>query len=143
MYLQIGADHDHRTSAIINALAQQILAETTLLTFQHIAEALEPMLALPTHGTPAPPIINQGIDRLLEHTLLIADNNFRRMQFNQALQPIIAIDHPSIQIVQITGRKSSTIKLYHRPQIRWNHRQHGQDHPCRVVATLAKALDHP
>ena len=38
MEFEIGTDHDHRTTGIVDALTQQVLPETALLAFEHVAE---------------------------------------------------------------------------------------------------------
>src|SRR3954464_15694199 len=39
--LQFGADHDDRTSGVVDVLAQQVLAEASLLAFQGVGERLQ------------------------------------------------------------------------------------------------------
>src|ERR1035437_531609 len=41
MQFQFGADYDDRTSAVVDALSQQVLAETTLLASQHIRKGFQ------------------------------------------------------------------------------------------------------
>ncbi len=38
---------------------------------------------------------------MLQHPLLVADDDFRRVQIDQLLQPVVAVDDAAIQIVQI------------------------------------------
>ena len=38
MQLQFGSDNDHRSSRIVDTLAQEVLAEPALLSFQHVGE---------------------------------------------------------------------------------------------------------
>ena len=64
------------------------------------------------------------------------------MQVHQLLQPIVAIDDPTIEIVKIRGRKPAAIQRHERPQLRRNDRNDIQNHPVRLVAALAERFDH-
>src|SRR6478609_4001034 len=39
--LELGADHDDRAARVVDALAEQVLAEPALLALQHVAERLQ------------------------------------------------------------------------------------------------------
>ena len=41
MELQRRADHDHRTARVVNALTEQVLTETAVLTLDHVSERLQ------------------------------------------------------------------------------------------------------
>src|SRR5246500_4554056 len=41
MQAQFGTDHDHRTAGIVDALAEQVLAEAALLALEHVGERLQ------------------------------------------------------------------------------------------------------
>src|SRR5258708_22087383 len=38
---QLGTDHDHGTARVVHALAEQVLAEPTLLALEHVGERLQ------------------------------------------------------------------------------------------------------
>ncbi len=82
---QTWPNHNYRTATIVDPFPQEILAKTALFPFEHIAQALQPMFALPAHGSPAPPVVNQRIYRFLKHSLFVANDDFGRIEFNQAL----------------------------------------------------------
>ena len=54
---QLRADHDHRTTRIVNPLTQQVLAETPLLALEHIGQGLERPVTRTSHRTSAATII--------------------------------------------------------------------------------------
>ena len=85
IHLQLGAYHDNGTAGVVHALAQQVLAEPALLALEHVAQGLErPVVG--TGDRPAPAaVVNQGVHGLLEHALLVADNDVRSAQLQQAL----------------------------------------------------------
>src|SRR5256885_2414416 len=58
--------------------SEQVLAEATLLPLQHVGQRLERPLVGTGDGLAAPPVVEQGVHRLLEHPLLVADDDLDR-----------------------------------------------------------------
>ena len=58
--LQVRSHHDDRSSRIIHAFSQQVLAKTTLLTLKHIAQRFQRSLIRTTKCTTSTAIIEQG-----------------------------------------------------------------------------------
>src|SRR5438309_551373 len=99
MQPQFGSDHDHRTTRIIDALTEQVLAETALLALERIGQRLEwPIVRAAKNATSAA-VIEQRIDGFLEHALLIAHDHVGRVQLDELLQTVVAIDYSAIEIV--------------------------------------------
>jgi hypothetical protein len=73
-------------------------------------------------------------------TLLVAHDDIGCVQLEEPAQTIVAVDDAAIQIVQIRGRKAPAVERHERPQIRRQHRQHGQHHPLGLVARLDERL---
>ena len=140
--LQRRADHDDRAARIVDALAQQVLAEAALLALEHVRQALELVVARAADGPPASTVVDQRVDRLLEHALFVADDDLGSLKFQKALEAVVAVDDAPVQVVQIGGREATTVQLHHRPQIRRQDGQRGHDHPLRPIAALAERLDH-
>ena len=63
--LQLRTDDDHGTTRIIDALAEEILAETTLLALEHVGQGLQRAIAGAGNRTTVTTIVEQGINRLL------------------------------------------------------------------------------
>ena len=99
MQFQLRANHDDRPSRIIHALAEQILAETPLFAFEHIAQRFQRTILRTAQHAPAAAIVKQRVHRFLQHALFVADNHFWRFQFLQAVQTIIPVNHAAIQII--------------------------------------------
>ena len=127
---------------VVDALAQQVLAEAALLALEHVGQALELVVGRAAHGTPAPTVVDQRVDRFLEHALFVADDDLWRLQLEQPLQAVVAVDDAPVQVVQVGGGEATTVQLHHRPQVRRQHGQRGHDHPLGSVAALAERLDH-
>ena len=99
--LQVRANDNHGSSGIINPLTEQILAEAPLFAAQRIGQRFQGT-AVPTQNLRSvPTIIKEGINRLLEHPLFIADNDIRRMQFQQPFKPVIPVDDTLIEIIKV------------------------------------------
>ncbi len=141
--LQLGADHDDRAARIVDALAEEILAEAALLPLEHVGEGLERAVSLPAHGAAPAPVVEEGVHRLLQHALLVPEDDFRRPDVDELLQPVVPVDDAPVKIVQIRGREPAALQRHQRTQIRRQHRDHVQDHPLGAVSALAERLDDP
>ena len=140
--LQVRADDDDRAARVVDALAEQVLAEAALLSLQHVRQRLQLMVAGARDGPAAAAVIDQRIDRFLEHALLVAHDNLRRAQVYQPLQPVVTVDHAAVEVVQVTRGEAAAVELDHGPQIGWQHRQDAEDRPFCLVAAPAQRLDY-
>src|SRR5207245_6848728 len=86
-------------------------------------------------------IVEESIDGLLQHPFFVADNDFGRLELQQVLQPVIAVDDASIEIIKVRGGKASAFKGDKRAQVRRNHRQHNEDHPFGPALGGLQALE--
>src|SRR5690606_14848484 len=126
--------HDHRTTGVVNALTEQVLTETTLLTFDHVSQRFQRTLVRTGDRATATTVIQQCIYRFLQHAFFVAHDNVRRIQIQQTLQTVVAVDYATIQIIQIRGRKTTTVEWNQRTQVWRQHWQHFHDHPLRLIA---------
>src|SRR3990170_1550973 len=88
-------------------------------------------------------VVDEGVHGLLEHALLVADDDLGRPQLQEPLQAIVAVDDAPVQVVQVAGGEAAAVQLDHGAQVRRQGGQHGEDHPLRLVAALAEGLHHP
>src|SRR5690606_38398609 len=128
------ANHDHGTAGVVDALAEQVLAEAALLALDHVGQGLQRALVGAGDGTATTTVIQQRINRFLQHALFVAHDDVRRVQLKQALQSVVTVDDATIKIVQVGGRKAAAIQRNQRTQIRRQHRQYGHYHPLGTVA---------
>ena len=138
--LEFRADHDHGTPGIIDTLAQEVLTEPASLALEHVTKRFQRAVRSSSDGTPMSAVVEQGIDSLLQHPLFVPDDDFWGFQLQQGLQAIVAVDHATIEIVQIGGRKAATFKWNERTQVRRNNRKHVEHHPFRTGLGVHKAL---
>ncbi len=142
MQLQLRTDDDDRAARVIDALAKQVLPEAAALALDHVGERLQRTLVGAGHRLAATTVVEQRIDRLLQHALLVAHDDLGRLQLEQTLQPVVAVDHAAIQIVQIGRRKATAVERHQRTQLRRQHRQHFENHPLGLDARALKAFEH-
>ena len=140
--LEFGTDHDHGTSRVVHALAQQVLAEASLLAFERVGQRLQRTVVGATQHAATASVVEQRVDRFLQHALFVAHDDFGSVQVHQLLQPVVAVDHAAIQIVQVGGGKTAAVQWNQGTQLRRNDRNHIQNHPVRLVAALAEGLDN-
>src|SRR5580704_7439706 len=138
--LQLRSDHDHRTARVVHSLAEQVLAEAALFALERIGERLERAVVGSAQNAAAAPIVKQRIDRFLQHALLVADNHIGRVQLHQLLEPVVAVDHPAIEVVQVRGGEATAIERHQWSQLRRKNRNHIKNHPLGLVAAFAKRL---
>ena len=131
--LQRRTRDDHRPARVVDALAEQVLAEPALLALEHVRERLQRPVAGTGHGPAAAAVVEQRVDGLLEHPLLVVDDDLRRAEVEQPLQAVVAVDDAAVEVVEVAGRESATVELDHRPQLRRDHRDDVEDHPLGLV----------
>ena len=136
MQTQVWTYGDYRTTGVVNTLTEQVLTETTLLTFDHVGQRFQRTFVRTGDRTTATTVIQQGIYRFLQHTFFVAYDDVRRSQIQQTFQTVVTVDHATVQIVQIRRCETTTIQRNQRTQIWRQNRQNGQDHPLWFVTRL-------
>ena len=131
---------NYRTTRVVNTLTEQVLTETTLLTLDHVSQGFQRTLVGTCDSTTATAVVEQGVDRFLQHTLFVTHDDVRSGQIKQALQAVVTVDHSTIQIVEVGSRETTTIKRNQRTQIWRQNRQNGQHHPLWKVAGAKEGL---
>ncbi len=131
--LELRTDDDDRTAGVVDALAEQVLTEPSLLTLQHVRETLERSAGLAGDRTSATAVVEQCVDGLLEHALLVVDDDVRCPEVEQTLESVVAVDDATVEVVQVRGGETSTVELHHRAQVRRDDGHGLEDHGARVV----------
>src|SRR5829696_2927335 len=141
VHLQAGADHDHRAPRVIDALAEQVLPEATLLALEHVREALQSPVSGAGHGAAPTSVIEEGVDGLLEHPLLVVHDHVGSAEVEQTTKSVVPVYDPAVEVVQVRGGETAAVELDHRAEVRWEHRDGLHDHPLRAVAAHAEGVD--
>ena len=138
---KVGTDHDHRPGRVVNSLAQEVLAEPALLALDHVGERLERTIARTKDRPLAAVVVEQGVDRLLEHPLLVADDDLGRVEVDQLLEPVVPVDDPAVEVVQVAGGEVAAIEQDERTKVGRDDRDALQDHPLGPVVGVSERLD--
>src|SRR5205823_8314978 len=57
-----------------------------------------------------PAVVEERVHRLLQHPLLVADDDLGRLEVHEALQTVVPVDHAAIEVVEVGGREATTIQ---------------------------------
>ena len=112
-----------------------------MLAAQQVRQAFEFVIVTADNGTPAAAVVDQVVDSLLEHALLVADDDLWRAQVEQSAQAIVPVDHPTVKIVEVARGEAAAVQLHHRAQVRRQDREHRHDHPLSTIPALAERVD--
>src|SRR2546426_1898337 len=69
------------------------------------------------------------------HPLLVAEDDLRRPVQDELLQPVVAVDDASVQIVQVRRGEAPAVERHQRPQRSEEHTSELQS-PCNLVCRL-------
>ena len=140
MQLKFRASHDHGTAGEVDALTEKVLTETALLTLEHVGERLQRALVRTGDDAATTTVVEESVNRLLQHPLFVADDDIGCTQFDQALQTVVPVDHTTVEVVEVGGCEAATVQRHQRAQFRWDHRDYGEHHPFRAVAGFEERL---
>ncbi len=101
---EVGTDDDDRAARVVDALAEQVLAEAALLALQNVGEGLE--LAL-----------------------FVARDDFRSVEVLELFEAVVAVDDAAVQVVEVGCGETAAVQRHHRTKVRRDDRQRGHDHP--------------
>jgi hypothetical protein len=139
--LEFGADNDDRPARVVDALAEEVLAEAALFAAQGLAQGLEG----PTVGAEVDAatfaVVEKGVDGLLEHPLLVADDEFGGLELHELLEPVVAVDDPAVEVVEIGGGEAAAVEADERAKVGRDDRDDIEDHPFRPVPGPLEGLE--
>jgi hypothetical protein len=139
--LELRVDDDDRTAGVVDALAQQVLAEAALLALERLGERLERTSATAGDGTAAAAVVEEGVHGLLEHALLVVDDDRRGVEVEQALEAVVAVDDATVEVVEVGRREAAAVELHHGAQVGRDDGDDVEDHVRGVVAALEEGVD--
>src|SRR5437899_10575151 len=83
MQFQFRSDYDDRSARVIDAFAEQILAETSAFALEHVAKRFQWTIARAGNSAAVTTIVEQRIDCFLQHSLFISNDDVRRFKLEQ------------------------------------------------------------
>jgi hypothetical protein len=86
-------------------------------------------------------VVKEGVDGLLQHPLLVVDDDVGRLQLEQVAQAVVAVDDAAVEIVQVGGGEAAAFERDERAQVGRDDGQHLEDHPFRAGLRVDEALD--
>ena len=140
-HIEFRTDGNDGTAGIVDSLSEKVLTEASLLSFEGGGQRLQNSSAIGRRRLVSSVIVDERIDSLLKHTLLVDHDDVRGMLFHLFLETIVLDDNLTIEVVQIGSGITAAVKLHHRPQIRWNDRNHRHDHPLRLDSGILERLE--
>src|SRR4029453_11956407 len=140
--LQLRANDDDRTAGGVNTLAEEGLAETTLLALEHVAQGLQGTVARTRNGAATTTVVEEAVNSFLKHALFVVDDDLRSTEVKQSLESVVAVDHTTVEVVEVRGREAATVQLDHRAQFRRDHRDGVQNHAERAVVGGQECVDN-
>ena len=140
--LELRTDDDDGTTRVVDALTEQVLTEATLLALEQIAQGLQRAVTRSGDRTSTTTVVEQGVDRLLQHPLLVVDDDLGSTEVDQSLEAVVAVDDAAVQVVEVGRRETSTVELNHRAKLRRDHRNSVEDHAHRRVAVGLECRNH-
>ena len=139
--LQLRAGDDDRAAGVVDALAEEVLTEAALLALEHVRQRLQRPVARARDRATATAVVEQRVDGLLQHPLLVVDDDLGRTEVEQPLEAVVPVDDAAVQVVEVGRREPATVELHHRAQVRRDDRDGVEDHALRLVAGLAERVD--
>src|SRR6185437_11000222 len=139
--LELRADDNDGPAGVVDALAEQVLAEPALLALEHVGQRLQRAVARARDRAAAATVVEEAVDGLLEHPLLVVHDDLGRTEVKEPLEAVVPVDDPAVQVVQVGRREPATVELDHRPQVRRDHRDAVEDHAHGAVPRVEERGD--
>ena len=139
--LEVRSDDDNRTAGVVDTLTEQVLSETSLLTFQHIRKGFKRPVVGAGNGSASSAVVDKGVNGLLKHSLLVPDDYLGGAELHKLCKTAVSVDNASVKVVKVGGGESAALELNHGADLRRDNRDNVEDHPLRSVAGLSEGFD--
>ena len=136
MHLQLWAYDDDGAGGVVYTLPEEVLTEASLLPLQAIREGLERAVVVRAYGARLAGVVEERVDGLLEHALLVAKDDLGRLDLDHALEAVVTDDHTTIEVVEVRRSEAATIQRDEWAQIGWDDGEDLHDHPLGAVDVL-------
>src|SRR5690606_34022096 len=101
---------------------------------------LESAVACTGDGATVTTVVEESIDRFLQHALLVPDNDIRSLELKQVLETVVPVDDTTVKIVQIGSRETTSLKRHERTQVGRDDSKHFDNHPLGTSLRIVEAL---
>ena len=86
-------------------------------------------------------VVEERVDGLLQHPLLVVDDDLRRAEIEEPLEAVVPVDDAAVEVVEVGRREAAAVELDHRAKLRRNHRDRLEDHPLGLVLARDERVD--
>ena len=104
-----------------------------MLALKHVGQRLERPVTWAGDRTTTTAVVEQGVDGLLKHSLLVIDDDGRCPEVQEPLEAVVPVDDPAVQVIQVGGCETTAVQLHHGTQFRRDDRDGVQDHGPGLV----------
>jgi len=118
----------------------QILTKPTLFALDHVGQGFQRSFVGARDSSPTPAVVQQRIHRLLQHPFFVTDDDVWGTQLQQPLEPVVAIDHSPVEVIQVGGGETAAVERDQWSQVGRQHWQYGQYHPFRFIAGVQEGF---
>ena len=133
VHLQLRTYDDNRTRGIVHTLTEKVLTETTLLTLERVRQRLERTVHVALHGRRLAAVVEQRVNRLLEKTLLVAENHLGSLDLDETFQTVVTYDDTTVEVVEVGSGETAAIQRHERTKFRRDDRNGLEHHPLGTV----------
>ena len=141
-HFKLRTDDDNRTAGIVDALTEQVLTETSLLTLKHIGKGFKRTVVGSGDRAASSAVFDEGVDGLLEHSLFVSNDYVGSVELEKSFKTVVAVDNAAVEVVQIRGGETAAVQLNHGAKIGGNDRHNVKNHPLGAVTRQAEGLDN-
>ncbi len=115
------------------------MTEAALLALERIRQRFQRAVRFVLHRIRLARVVEKRVDSFLQHALLVAQDDFRSLDFDQSLQSVVANDDTAVKVVQVRRRKAAAVQRHQRAQFGRDDRDDAQHHPFGFVLALRSA----
>ena len=143
-HLEFGTYDDDGTTGIVDALTEEVLAETALLTLEGVGERLEGTVAFALDGAALAAVVEKAVDGFLEHAFLIAQDDVGGFDLDETLETVVANEDATIEVVEVGGGETAAVEGNEGTEFGRGDGDDLHDHPLGFVAIFgcAERFDH-
>ena len=138
--LKLRSDDDNRTSGVVDALTEKVLAEAARLALENLGEGLKSAVTGACDGTAMAAVVEDRVDGFLKHALLVADNDVGSLEREKIAKTVVAVDDAAVEIVEIARRETAALQRDERTKLRRDDGKNVQNHPLGLGVGNAEAL---
>ena len=115
-----------------------------MLTLERIGERLQRTVALRLDGTALAAVVEEAVHSFLQHTLLVAQDDFGCLDLDKSLEAVVTDNDATIEVVEVARCETAAVQGNQRTELGGNDRQGTHYHPLRLVrlGTCTEALNH-